>query len=384
MEAGERAENLERQAEEAEALAAIYGDDFVREGDGGTVWEIRVPLGDPDGPDERRPSDEVPFDAMLTRDGTPAPDCLVARVVPVETYPSRTPPLVEVHPVGALIQHRMDAALAAMDEEHAASDGDVCVFAFVTRLREMARAWRDEDRPSRRTGRHDDDDDHDEKDDDDHDHDTAGTGRGEEAETGDAEWDPAAIDAELASLALTTERFGRRDSGAGAGDDATGTDASGGCGWTDESVERSIVAGPPFAEKKSTFQGFLLRDVTSLEQVDAMIRALRRDSRIARCSHLMAAWRIALRGDPHDPDCVWAQDHDEDGEAGAGRGMSHLLRVTGSANVCVVVARWFGGIHLGPARFQLINNCARDMLERCGFLEGKGGGKGGGKCKGPG
>ena len=36
MEAGERAENLERQAEEAEALAAIYGDDFVREGDGGT------------------------------------------------------------------------------------------------------------------------------------------------------------------------------------------------------------------------------------------------------------------------------------------------------------------------------------------------------------
>ena len=28
MEAGERAENLERQAEEAEALAAIYGDDL--------------------------------------------------------------------------------------------------------------------------------------------------------------------------------------------------------------------------------------------------------------------------------------------------------------------------------------------------------------------
>ena len=77
MEAGERAENLERQAEEAEALAAIYGDDFVREGDGGTVWEIRVPLGDPDDPDERRRQSD---DAMLTRDGTPAPDCLVARV----------------------------------------------------------------------------------------------------------------------------------------------------------------------------------------------------------------------------------------------------------------------------------------------------------------
>ena len=376
MEAGERAENLERQAEEAEALAAIYGDDFVREGDGGTVWEIRVPLGDPDDPDERRrPSD----DAMLTRDGTPAPDCLVARVVPIETYPSRTPPLVEVHPVGALIQHRMDAALAAMDEEHAASDGDVCVFPFVTRLREMARAWRDEDRPSRRPGRDDDDAADD-------DAPGTGTGRGEEAETGDAEWDPAAIDAELASLAMTTtERGGARDGTAGTAGatDATDADHHPGVGaWTDESVERSIVAGPPFTEKKSTFRGFLLRDVTSLEQVDAMLRALRRDSRIARCSHLMAAWRIALRGDPRDdPDgCVWAQDHDEDGETGAGRGLSHLLRVTQSADVCVVVARWFGGIHLGPARFQLINNCARDMLERCGFVEGKGGGsKGRGK-----
>ena len=378
MEAGERAENLERQAEEAEALAAIYGDDFVREGDGGTVWEIRVPLGDPDDPDERRRQSD---DAMLTRDGTPAPDCLVARVVPIETYPSRTPPLVEVHPVGALIQHRMDAALAAMDEEHVAADGDVCVFPFVTRLREMARAWRDEDRPSRRPGRDDDA----AADADDDDDDAPGTGRGEEAETRDAEWDPAAIDAELASLAMTTtERGGARDGTAGtAGADATDADHPGVGAWTDESVERSIVAGPPFTEKKSTFRGFLLRDVTSLEQVDAMLRALRRDSRIARCSHLMAAWRIALRGDPRDPDCVWAQDHDEDGETGAGRGMSHLLRVTGSGNVCVVVARWFGGVHLGPARFQLINNCARDMLERCGFVQvARGGGKGGGKSKG--
>ena len=360
MEAGERAENLERQAEEAEALAAIYGDDFVREGDGGTVWEIRVPLGDPDDPDERRrPSD----DAMLTRDGTPAPDCLVARVVPVETYPSRTPPLVEVHPVGALIQHRMDAALAAMDEEHVAADGDV----RLPSSRDCAR-WRAPG--GTRTARRDAPADDDAADDDDDD-DAPGTGRGEEAETRDAEWDPAAIDAELASLSMTTtERGGTAGTAGTAGaTDATDADHPGVGAWTDESVERSIVAGPPFTEKKSTFRGFLLRDVTSLEQVDAMLRALRRDSRIARCSHLMAAWRIALRGDPRDPDCVWAQDHDEDGETGAGRGMSHLLRVTGSGNVCVVVARWFGGVHLGPARFQLINNCARDMLERCGFLE---------------
>ena len=30
--------------------------------------------------------------------------------------------------------------------------------------------------------------------------------------------------------------------------------------------------------------------------------------------------------------------------------------------VCIVVTRWFGGIHLGPSRFAIINNAARQML----------------------
>jgi len=41
MEADERAHNLERQAEEAEALSSIYGDDFTRQSGGG-LWAIRV------------------------------------------------------------------------------------------------------------------------------------------------------------------------------------------------------------------------------------------------------------------------------------------------------------------------------------------------------
>jgi putative IMPACT (imprinted ancient) family translation regulator len=35
----------------------------------------------------------------------------------------------------------------------------------------------------------------------------------------------------------------------------------------------------------------------------------------------------------------------------------------------VVVSRWFGGILLGPARFGLINNTARQLLEQTGFIQ---------------
>ena len=73
---------------------------------------------------------------------------------------------------------------------------------------------------------------------------------------------------------------------------------------------------------------------------------------------------------------MWAQDHDEDGENAAGKGLLHLLQVTRAANVCVVVSRWYGGIHLGPDRFKVINNVARDLLEACGEIERKGDGKG--------
>ena len=35
----------------------------------------------------------------------------------------------------------------------------------------------------------------------------------------------------------------------------------------------------------------------------------------------------------------------------------------GANNVLVVVSRWFGGVHLGPARFKYIANTARELLE---------------------
>jgi putative IMPACT (imprinted ancient) family translation regulator len=47
--------------------------------------------------------------------------------------------------------------------------------------------------------------------------------------------------------------------------------------------------------------------------------------------------------------------------------------------VCVVVSHWFGGTHLGPSRFAIINNTARQLLVDQGLMPSgatRGSGKG--------
>jgi putative IMPACT (imprinted ancient) family translation regulator len=60
------------------------------------------------------------------------------------------------------------------------------------------------------------------------------------------------------------------------------------------------------------------------------------------------------------------------------------VRLADVQGAVVVVSRWFGGILLGPARFGLINNTARQLLEQTGYIsakqqQGKKGGGGGRK-----
>lgn len=63
------------------------------------------------------------------------------------------------------------------------------------------------------------------------------------------------------------------------------------------------------------------------------------------------------------------QDYDDDGEDAAGSRLLHLLQILDVKNTVVVVSRWYGGVKLGPARFTHINNAARLLLEKCGYLQ---------------
>jgi putative IMPACT (imprinted ancient) family translation regulator len=57
-------------------------------------------------------------------------------------------------------------------------------------------------------------------------------------------------------------------------------------------------------------------------------------------------------------------DNDDDGEDAAGGRLAMLLDVRDEDGVLVVVSRWYGGIHLGPRRFAVIANVARELLDK--------------------
>ena len=179
-------------------------------------------------------------------------------------------------------------------------------------------------------------------------------------------WDADALEAELAALALERASNDRDHRGRrrGAGDDGDGDGDAALMGWTEDDVEARIVHGTPFTEKKSTFQAHLVTGVTDPNLVDVVMSALRRDGKVARATHNIMAYRIKLPNGTH------AADHDEDGESAAGGRLLRLLHVTDATDVCVVVTRWYGGIHLGPDRFKHINNAARDLLVACGVVKG--------------
>jgi putative IMPACT (imprinted ancient) family translation regulator len=143
--------------------------------------------------------------------------------------------------------------------------------------------------------------------------------------------------------------------------------------------------------------------VHSAEQVQLVRQELLSDGKVARATHNIVAYRIEFAPGRFLQDC------DDDGEHGArlmwatalaeGGGVGrikdtdmwsssarvlHLLQITNSVNVIVVVSRWwgpphqsltqhtrahaywavvavhrYGGIQLGPDRFKHINNAAR-------------------------
>lgn len=119
--------------------------------------------------------------------------------------------------------------------------------------------------------------------------------------------------------------------------------------------------------------------VTSPAQAKAYLNhLLSTDKKVARATHNMTAHRI--RGPPGTT--ISYQDCDDDGESAAGGRLLHLMQLMDLWDCCVVITRWYGGHHLGPARFGIINGCARDAFVKAGFVEGEGQHAGGVKKKG--
>ena len=125
-------------------------------------------------------------------------------------------------------------------------------------------------------------------------------------------------------------------------------------------------------EKKSVFLGRVAH-VTSLEQAQAYLDyLLATEKKVAAATHNISAWRIREKRATTGEEMV-VQDSDDDGETAAGGRLLHLMQLMDVWDVVVVVTRWYGGIHLGPDRFRLINAVGRDALIKGGFNKETGG-----------
>ncbi|KAI0913308.1 RWD repeat domain-containing protein [Ustulina deusta] len=122
------------------------------------------------------------------------------------------------------------------------------------------------------------------------------------------------------------------------------------------------VLSDPVVELRSTFVARCAA-VSSTAEAEAFLQhLLASDKKVRAATHNITAWRI--RG----PNNTAFQDCNDDGETAAGSRLLHLMQLMDLWDVMVVVTRWYGGQKLGPRRFALINQAARDSFVRAGLV----------------
>ncbi|CAJ0956302.1 unnamed protein product, partial [Mesorhabditis belari] len=119
-----------------------------------------------------------------------------------------------------------------------------------------------------------------------------------------------------------------------------------------------IFSGETFSDRKSVFQAHVAR-VRSKNEVDLVMAKLKENNKVARATHNILAWRCE---EIKNGRTIVCKDCEDDGEHQASSKMLEIIEKMGAQNVMVVVTRWYGGIHLGPDRFRIINNLTRQIL----------------------
>ena len=108
-------------------------------------------------------------------------------------------------------------------------------------------------------------------------------------------------------------------------------------------------------EDGSTFMGHSAKVTCKTEVSDVMAKILQ-DRSLAGATHNMYAYRIAAQ------DGQMIEGHKDDGEHGASYRLLKMLRDGKIENAMTVVTRWYGNRHMGPKRFQCIEQSAESAL----------------------
>ncbi|KAI4232874.1 MAG: hypothetical protein L6R40_007278 [Gallowayella cf. fulva] len=100
----------------------------------------------------------------------------------------------------------------------------------------------------------------------------------------------------------------------------------------------------------------------ALYSLSLTARELQSLPEVSNATHRIAAWRsLSSQSTLNSSQRVYETGHDDDGEKYGGKALASVLS---DLNVegAVVVARWYGGVMLGPVRFDHIKKCAREAI----------------------
>ena len=114
-----------------------------------------------------------------------------------------------------------------------------------------------------------------------------------------------------------------------------------------------IFKSPPIEDRSSKFIAFYSPTLSAQE--------LQAHTEFKTASHRIAAWRKPSSQRALNAQRLLDTGHDDDGEKYGGKALEKVLLET-DVEGAVVVARWYGGVLLGPVRFDHIKNCARDAI----------------------
>lgn len=122
----------------------------------------------------------------------------------------------------------------------------------------------------------------------------------------------------------------------------------------DKAVMMDIAKGDEDRKGGSLFVSFAAA-VTSIEEINSAYLKLK--MKYADATHISCAFRLPGANTPQN------QDYVDDGEFGSGRIMLKVLKNAQLMNVAVFVMRQYGGKHIGPVRFRIIQRLTEVALQ---------------------
>jgi putative IMPACT (imprinted ancient) family translation regulator len=117
----------------------------------------------------------------------------------------------------------------------------------------------------------------------------------------------------------------------------------------------NVYRSAPIEDRSSKFIGYFSPSLKPKE--------LQKLGEIESASHKILASRRESNQQAITGGTKYTTDHDDDGEKYAGKTVAKMLNNMQVVGACVV-ARWYGGVLLGPVRFEHIQTCAREAIQK--------------------